>query len=110
MENIPTSRALIFNTALPAADNNLLAAALTPFTSPSYLSIYVCSSIAGILRVRRTQGGVTISENLNSGTALVAASAYGFTVPFRKEDAINFWFSTTGGTMLAFVVNEHGVI
>jgi hypothetical protein len=105
---IPVAKAVVFNTALPATDNDILGSAITPTNSPSYLQIYVCVAIAGILRVRRTQGGVTISENLNDGQNLNANASYSFTVPWRTGDNVNFWYSQTGGNILSLIVDEIG--
>jgi hypothetical protein len=104
----PIAKAAIFNTALPAADNNILGADITPTNSPSYITIYACIAVAGIFRVRRTQGGVTVSENLNGGVNLVANAAYMWTVPWRTGDSINFWYSATGANILSLIVDEIG--
>lgn len=106
---IPIAKALVFNQALPAADNNILGADITPTNSPSKIVIDVCVAVAGILRVRRTRAGVTISENLNDGQALNANSEYAFTVRWRTGDSVNFWYSVTGANLLSLIVDEVGV-
>jgi len=102
------AKADIFNTALPAAEGDWLGADITPTKSPSYLNIYVSVSILGILRVARTVGGVTVTEDLNSGVNLVAGAAYMFTIPWRTGDSINIRYSTTTGTINRLLVDEIG--
>ncbi len=105
---IPIAKAAIFNTALPAAEANWLGSDIEPTNSPSYLRIYACVSVTGILRVARTIGGVTVTEDLNSATALVAGAAYLFTVPWRTGDSINIRYSVTTGTINRLLVDEIG--
>lgn len=105
-----TTKARVFNTALPAADTNLLGANITPTNSPSYVRIYFVASITGVLSVMRKVGAVTIAEQLNSGAALTANAAYMFTVPWRTGDSINIQYSTTGGNTLTLdIVEAQGV-
>lgn len=105
---IPIAKAAIFNTALPGAEANWLGSDITPTNSPSYLRIYACVSVTGILRVARTVGAVTVTEDLNSGTALVAGAAYLFTVPWRSGDGINIRYSVTTGTINRLLIDEIG--
>lgn len=105
---IPIAKASIFNTALPAAEADLLALAITPTNSPSYLRIYVCITVGGVLRVARTIGGVTVTENLNDSVSLTANSAYMFTVEWRSGDSINFRYSATGGSITILRADEIG--
>ena len=105
---IPIGKAAVFNTALPAAEVGWLATAITPTNSPSYLRIYACVSVSGILRVARTVGGVTITEDLNSGAALAADAAYMFSVPWRTGDSINIRYSVTSGTINRLLIDEIG--
>jgi len=105
---IPIVKAAVFNTALPAAEADILGADITPTNSPSYLRIYVCVAASGILRVAREVDGVTIDENLNGGTALTADAAYMFTIPWRTGDAINFEYSVTDANILRLLVDEIG--
>ncbi len=106
----PIAKAAIFNTALPApAETGWLGVAITPTNSPSHIRIYVCVSIAGILRIARTNGGVTITEDLNSGVALVAGAAYSFSsIVWRTGDSINLRYSTTGGIIFRLLIDEGG--
>ena len=105
---IPVAKSSLFNTALPTAESGWLSTAITPTTSPSYLRIYVCISIAGVLRVARTQSTTTVTENLNAGNALVAGASYIFTVPWRYGDSINIRYSTTTGTIYTLIIDEIG--
>ena len=107
---IPIAKAAIFDAALPVAEANWLEVDITPSNSPSYLRIYVCVSVAGILRVARTVGGVTLTEDLNSGGALAADAAYMFTVPWRTGDSINIRYSVTTGTIKRLLVDEIGAL
>ncbi len=105
----PVAKAAIFNDALPAAEAPWLGADITPTNSPSHIRIYVCVSVAGILRIARTNGGVTVVENLNSGGALVAGAAYNFVpIVWRTGDSINIRYSVTAGTILRMLIDEGG--
>jgi len=103
---IPIAKADIFNQALPAAEADWLGTAITPTNSPSYLRIYTCVSVAGILRAARTILAATLTENLNAGADLVAGAAYMFTVPWRSGDSINIRYSVTAGTINRLVIDE----
>jgi len=105
---IPIAKAAIFNTALPAAEANWLGSDIAPTNSPSYLRIYACVSVAGILRVARTVAAVTVTENLNSGNNLVAGAAYLFDVPWRSGDSVNIRYSVTTGTITRLLIDEIG--
>lgn len=106
---VPLAKAAIFNTALPAADTDLLSADITPTNSPSWLRIYVTIAIAGKLYLRRTIGGVTVSEDLNSGDVLTANAAHCFgPVEWRAGDSLNLRYSATGGNILVLRIDEIG--
>lgn len=105
---IPIAKASVFNTALPTAELGWLTTAITPTNTPSYLRIYVCVSVAGILRVARTVSSTTVTENLNDSVALTASSAYTFTVPWRIGDSINIRYSVTSGTIYTCRIDEIG--
>jgi hypothetical protein len=105
---VPIAKAALFNTALPTAESNWLASDITPTNSPSYLRIYVCVSVAGVLRVARTVGATTITENLNSGSSLAADAAYMFDVAWRSDDSINIRYSVTTGTIKILRIEEIG--
>ena len=105
---VPIAKAAIFNAVLPAAEANWLSTDIIPTNSPSYLRIYACVTVAGVLRVARTVGGVTITEDLNSGGSLVANAAHMFTVPWRVGDGINTRYSATTGTIKRLLIDEIG--
>lgn len=105
---IPIAKAAIFNTALPAAEANWLGSDITPTNSPSYLRIYACVATTGVLRVARTVGAVTVTEDLNRGVNLVADAGYMFTVPWRSGDSINIRYSVTGANIKRLIVDEIG--
>jgi hypothetical protein len=105
---IPIAKAAIFNAALPAAETAWLGADIVPTNSPSYLRVHVAVAVAGVLRIARTVGGVTVVEDLNAGVALVANSAYSFVAEWRTGDSINFRYSATGANILVFRANEIG--
>jgi len=104
----PIAKAAIFNTALPGAETNWIADIL-PTNSPSHIRIFVCVSVSGILRVARTNGGVTVVETLNNGVALVANAGYSFSpIPWRTGDSISVRYSVTGGTVSRLLIDEGG--
>ena len=103
---LPVAKARVFNTALPAANADLVGADISPTTSPSLLLVYVAVSVIGKFYVRRTSGGNAVSEYLNSGIVLSDGCAYMFTVPWRTGDTINFRYSVTTGTLLCLDVLE----
>jgi hypothetical protein len=105
---IPIAKAALFNTALPAAEANWLASDITPTNSPSYFRIYACVSVTGVLRVVRTQGATTVTENLNGGNSLTAGASYLFDIPVRSGDSINLRYSVTTGTIYCCVIDEFG--
>ncbi|GAI88131.1 unnamed protein product [marine sediment metagenome] len=104
----PLAKATIFNTALPAAEANWLGADITPTNSPSFLRLHVTVAAAGIFRVARTVSAVTVTEDLNSGSALTANAAYIFDIEWRSGDSLNFSYSVTGADILVFRANEIG--
>jgi len=110
IENNFVAKARIFNTALPAANVDLIGTDIVPTTSPSYLRIYATISVSGILNVMRAVGGVTITEQLNNGVALTANAAYMFAIPWRTGDSINVQYTVTAGTTLILdIVEAQGV-
>ena len=105
---VPLPKATMFGQTLPAAEGDWLAEDIMAWYQAGYLRIYVCISVAGVLRVARMIEGVTITENLNAGMNLVAGSAYMFTVAFRAGDKINMRYSATGGTIKRLTIDEIG--
>ncbi len=105
---IPIAKASVFNTALPSAESGWLSTTITPSSSPSYLRIYTCVSVAGLLRVARTISETTTTENLNGGNNLTAGAAYMFTIEWRTGDSINIRYSVTSGTIYILRIDEIG--
>lgn len=101
-------KADVHNSALPAAEANLLGTALTPIYNYSTFNIQVAVSIAGILRVTITRSGNTQTVNLNvvAGPSLVADALYQFKMMATIGDTINFKYSTTGGTIKILKIVE----
>ena len=113
LENIdkiatPVTRYDRFNEPLPTAESGLLAGSVTSTLNPSYLRIYICISVVGVLSVARTRYKTLVTESLNSGAALVAGAAYLFTVSWRQDDYINLRYSVAGGTINRLLVDELG--
>jgi hypothetical protein len=105
---VPIAKAAIFNTALPAAENAWLGADIAPTNSPSFLRIHVTVAVAGVIRVARTVGGVTVVEDLNAGNPLTQNAAYIFDVEWRTGDTVNFRYSVTAANILVFRADEFG--
>ena len=104
------AKARVFNTALPAANTDILGTDITPTNSPSYIRIYVVVTVAGVLNVMRDVGGTIVTEKLNSGAALTANAAYMFAVPWRTGDSINIQYTATGGNILIIdIIEAQGV-
>lgn len=90
----PIFRTNKFNTNLPETGTTLLTTAIKTTNHPGVLRIYICLSIAGVVSVRRTYGGVTVSEQLNGGVALTANVAYTFFIPWVEDEQVNLICST----------------
>lgn len=105
-EIVPLTKGLVFNQAI-GAGANIFGTALSPLRSPTTFRIYACFDTAGLLIVRRTRGGVTVSEQLNSGANLVANAAYIFDIIVQSGDTINLRHSA-GAQILYLKVEEVG--
>jgi hypothetical protein len=97
------SKGVIFNTAI-TANANIFASALTPTYTPCIFRIYCCFSASGVLSVRRTKAGVTVSEQLNSGTALIANAAYAFDIIVGVDETINLQYSVNATCLCLEVI------
>lgn len=73
----------------------------------TYFRIYAAFDAAGVLTIRRTKAGVTVSEKLNSGANLNADSAYGFDVLMHENETVNLQYSVNA-TALVLSINEIG--
>ncbi len=104
----PIPKTSLFNVVLPNSESNWLSINIVPTNSPSYIRIYVNVSIAGTIRIARTVDNNTITENLNSGSNLIANASYMFTSEWRNGDTINIRYSTTSGTIKILRIDEIG--
>jgi hypothetical protein len=100
----PIVKASIFNTAV-TANTNIFPSDLTPTNAPTTFRIYACLSASGVLTVRRTKAGTTVSEQLNSGTALTANAAYIFDILVESGETVNLQYSVNA-TALSLKVLE----
>jgi len=96
-------KASIFNTSI-AANTNIFSSDLTPSYSPTLFRIYACFNAAGVLTVRRTRGGTTVSEILNAGSSLNANCAYMFDIIVESGDSINLQYSVAATAVCVKVV------
>jgi len=87
------------------ANTNIAPTDLSPTYTPSIFRVYCCFSASGVLTVRRTRGGVTVSEQLNGGAALTANAAYMFDVLVDSGETVNLQYSV-GATALKLSVME----
>jgi len=97
----------VFNTSI-TANTNIFAIDLVPIVPPAIFRIYACFAAAGILIIRRTRGGVTISENLNAGASLVADAGYMFDIIVDDGDTINLQYSVATTAKKVSVVEVRG--
>ena len=97
----------VFNTAV-AADSDIFSSDLEPTYTPCIFRIYVCFDAGGVLTVRRTKNGATVSENLNGGAALTANAAYIFDIVVEEGETINLRYSVDA-TILSLKVVEVNV-
>lgn len=104
----PIEKGVIQNTALPVANTNFFATALSPTNTPTTFRVMAAISVAGNLNVTITNGGNTQTLTLNviPGPALVANGVYTFDILVHSGDTINYQYSVTGGTILIFRVQE----
>jgi hypothetical protein len=90
-----------FNEAVVAA-TDIFSAALSPTYPSTVFRIYACFDAAGVLSVRRTYGGTTVTEKLNAGADLSADCAYSFDVSVLEDQTINLRYSVlaTASTLI----------
>jgi len=101
------SKGKVFNTGI-TANTNIFTTDLTPTYKPCIFRIYCCFSASGVLTVRRTYVGVTVSENLNSGTTLVANASYMFDIVVDEDETINIQYSVSATCIKLSVVEISG--
>lgn len=99
----------VFNTAV-SANTNIFASSLEPTEPATTFRIYAVFGAVGLLTVRRTSGGVTVSEELNGGTNLAANAAYMFDVLVGEGDSINIWFGAPTTCIGLKVVEVPGAV
>jgi hypothetical protein len=100
----PILKGSVFNTSI-TANTNIFGSDLSPTNSPTTFRIYACFDTGGVLTVRRTKAGVTVSEQLNSGNTLVANAAYMFDIMVESGETINLQYSVNA-TALKLAVYE----
>ena len=93
-----------FNEAVVAA-TDIFSAAISPTYPVTIFRIYAVFGAAGELSVRRTYGGTTVSEKLNSGANLSADCGYAFDILVLEDQTINLRYSVAA-TALALIVSE----
>jgi len=104
--SILISKGSKFNTSV-TADTNIFSSELSPSYSVTLFRIYACFSAAGVLSVKRTKSGVTVTEKLNEDSNLSANSAYSFDIVVKSGETINLQYSATV-TALELSVSEIG--
>jgi len=100
----PILKGSIFNTPV-TANINIFSSDLSPTNSPTTFRIYACFNTGGVLTVRRTKAGTTVSEQLNSGGALSVNAAYMFDIMVESGETINLQYSVNA-TALKLAVYE----
>ena len=93
-----------FNEAVSAA-TDIFSAALSPTYPATVFRVYACFNASGILSVRRTYDGNTVSEKLNAGANLSADCGYAFDVLVLEDQMINLRYSAAA-TASALIVSE----
>jgi len=99
----------VFNVSV-TANTNIFASDLKPTYTPCIFRIYACFNASGILTVRRTRAGVTVSENLNGGSTLAANAAYIFDVPVDEGELINIQYSVDAVALKLSVIEVGGMV
>ncbi|MHC1628914.1 MAG: hypothetical protein ACXQTI_08805 [Candidatus Nezhaarchaeales archaeon] len=102
------SRARIFNESVNA-NENILSSDIKPTRTPAIFRIYCCFNASGVLSVKRTKNGVTVTESLNGGNSLNANSAYAFDIIVDEGESINLQYSVSC-TCLKLSIIELGVM
>lgn len=98
----------VFNTAV-GAGADIFATDLTPTYNPSTFRIYAAFNGAAVLSVTRERAGVTVTEQLNGGTALTTNCAYAFDIVVSTGDSINLQYAGAHTALTIKVVEIVGV-
>jgi hypothetical protein len=99
----------LFNTPV-VANTDIFTTYLSPTNTPTTFRIYACFDASGVLTVRRKKGTVTVSEQLNSGTALAANAAYMFDVIVESGETFNLQYSVDATALCIKICEVHGVM
>jgi hypothetical protein len=105
----PILKGSIFNSPV-SANTNIFASDLAPTYTPTTFRIYACFNASGVLSIVRTKGGVTVTEQLNSGSALNANCAYAFDVIVEGGETINLRYSVAATALVLKVVEVPGAV
>jgi len=105
----PILKGSVFNSSV-SANTNIFASDLAPTYAPTTFRIYACFNASGVLSIVRTKGGVTVTEQLNSGNALTANAAYVFDVLVESGETINLQYSVAATALVLKVVEVPGVV
>ena len=103
---VPIEKAVIHNSALPAANTNILGSDITPTNSPTTFRIMVSVSIAAKFNARITRSATTTTTIFNGGANLVPDALFIFDILVHSGDSINFQFTATGGTINELRIQE----
>lgn len=103
---IPAELAVLQDEPLPDADTNWLTLDLTPLRTPTTFRIDVAISITGIFSAQVKREGVATIVNFNNGMVLTPGALNHFHILVHSTDTVNFQYSTTGGTIQFFRVQE----
>ena len=101
-----TTRASLFNTALPGASVNLFDPDIRSTIDGTDFELHCAFSSSGKLSVLRTFAGVTVESVLTGDVALIAGVVYTFDISTSASVSYNFRYSNASGTVQFFKVNE----
>lgn len=93
-KTLNTLKGSVFNTSV-TANTNIFTSDLTPSRTPTTFRIYACFSTSGVLTVKRTKAGTTVSEQLNGGYSLNPNAAYVFDIIVESGESINLQYSVS---------------
>jgi hypothetical protein len=99
----PIPKGSVFNASV-SANTNIFSSDLAPTNSPTAFRIYACFNASGVLSVKRTKAGTTVTEQMNAGNALNANAAYTFDVIVESGESINLQYSVAATALVLKVV------
>ena len=106
---LPIAKGSVFNTAI-TADTDIFSDDFTPAVTPTTFRIYATFDVAGVLSIRRTKSGVTVTEQLNAGVTLAANAAYIFDIFVEYDESINIRYSVDANCIVLKVLEVQGAI